>query len=109
MKRFAIIPLFAAVLQSSITAQNDADALRYARTFYSGTARFNAMGGAFGTLGADFSTASTNPAGLGLYSMSEITVTPAFYIGRTSSEYYPVTGIDTRFNFNLSNAGFVIA
>jgi hypothetical protein len=93
----------------STTAQNEVDALRYSRTFPGGTARFVAMGGAFGSLGADFSTASTNPAGLGLYSMSELTITPAMYIGRTASNFNGIESYDSKFNVNLSNAGIVIA
>lgn len=40
-----------------------------------GTARYVGMGGALGALGADLSVISSNPAGLGLYSKSDIALT----------------------------------
>ena len=45
-----------------LCAQNISDALRYSSTNTTGTARFSALGGAFGALGGDLSAISTNPA-----------------------------------------------
>lgn len=83
------------------------DALRYSRTTFGGTARYMGMAGAFGALGADFSTLSSNPAGIGLYKKSEFTFTPAFYIGKTNSTYNGTSSDDYKNNFNLSNVGVV--
>ena len=41
---------------SNIYAQNIEDALRYSSESLNGTARFNALSGAFGALGADVSS-----------------------------------------------------
>ena len=41
-------------------AQNEVDALRYSQILPSGTARYTAMGGAFGALGADLSVMASN-------------------------------------------------
>ena len=41
-----------------------------------GTARSMAMGGAFVSLGADLSSMSINPAGLGMYQHNELVLTP---------------------------------
>ena len=90
-----------------VIGQNDVDALRYSRTTFGGTARYMAMGGAFGSLGADFSTLSSNPAGIGLYKKSEFSFTPAFYIGNTNSTYNGASSSDSKNNFNLSNVGLV--
>lgn len=90
-------------------SQNDVDALRYSMTTLGGTARFMSMAGTFGSLGADFSTATTNPAGLGLYKRSEFMITPAVFIGRTDSDYLGTSSYDSRSNFYLGNAGFVYA
>lgn len=40
-----------------------------------GTSRFVAMGGAMGALGADISTISSNPAGLGMFTKNEMSLT----------------------------------
>ncbi|MFZ4413828.1 MAG: hypothetical protein ACOYOV_12160, partial [Bacteroidales bacterium] len=104
-----VITMFIAIASISTTfAQNEIDALRYSQVFYGGTARSTAMGGAFGALGADFSSLSQNPAGIGLYKISEFTITPSFYIGRTASKFtdYPQRD-DYKYNINLGNIGFV--
>ena len=48
------------------SAQNEEDAIRFSRISPFGTARSAAMGGAFGALGGDLSTLSTNPGGIGV-------------------------------------------
>ena len=48
-------------------AQNDADLFRFSKHYHGGSARFEAMGGAFGALGADISSAQVNPAGMGRF------------------------------------------
>lgn len=54
----------------------------------SGTARSAAMGGAFTSLGADASSININPAGLGMYRSSEISITPSVFGSRVSSEAF---------------------
>ena len=63
------------------------DMLRFAQTDYtSGTARSSSMGGAFTSLGADLSTMSINPAGLGMYQSSDLGMTFSVLNNRTSVE-----------------------
>lgn len=107
MKRITAL-LVSLLLGTYLYAQNEVDALRYTRLNPSGTARFMSMGGAFGALGADFSTLSYNPAGIGLYKSSEITITPSIYIGRTETEYFGTVNSDEKYNFNLGNFGIVM-
>jgi hypothetical protein len=109
MKKIVIGFVLGALICFQGFAQNDVDALRYSMTTLGGTARFMSMAGTFGSLGADFSTSTTNPAGLGLYKRSEFTITPAVFIGRTESEYLGTSSYDSRSNFYLGNAGFVYA
>lgn len=59
----------------SIHSQNETDLYRFSKTTYSGSARFEAMGGSFGALGADLSSSQVNPAGYGRYSSSQIGIT----------------------------------
>lgn len=51
------------------------------------TARSLAVGGAMSALGADFSTASSNPAGIGLFRSGEITVTPGLHYNISDATY----------------------
>ena len=109
MKRIIIIVGLVIFSIQIMFSQSDVDALRYARTTFGGTARYMAMAGSFGALGADFSTISSNPAGLGLYKKSEFSVSPGFWIGKTKSNYNGSEFDDSEHNFNLSNIGIVFA
>ncbi len=90
-------------------AQNEMDALRFSMLQHGGTARFASMGGAFGALGGDFSTLSLNPAGLGIYRSSEITITPSIGYQSIESTLFRNTDEDLKYNFNLNNIGVVFA
>jgi hypothetical protein len=109
MKKIALIPVIIICTAFLLKSQNEVDALRYSRTTFGGTARSMSMAGAFGALGADFSTLSSNPAGIGLYKKSEITFTPSLYFGNTTSKYNGSQGKDSKTNFNVSNAGIVFS
>ena len=60
------------VLGSALRAQ---DVQRFSERQIIGTARYVGMGGAMTAIGGDPSAALDNPAGLGLYRQSEITLT----------------------------------
>ena len=109
MKKLVYLLLIAGIFSVEANAQNEIDALRYSRLNYSGSARFVSMGGAFGALGADFSTLSHNPAGIGLYRSSEISFTPSVFISRTETTLNGNFRDDSRYNFNLGNVGIVMA
>ena len=57
-------------------AQNEEDALRYSMTYFGGSARNMATGGALSAMGGDFSYAAQNPAGLGRFTKSNVSFTP---------------------------------
>ena len=116
MKKYLITLFLATLIPAWAITQNAVDALRYSQLYTGGTARYMSMGGAFGALGADFTTLSTNPGGLGIYKSSEFTFTPSIHTGRTNSTSggYNSYGIygdyetsDSRTNFAVGNAGYV--
>ncbi len=104
-KYFYIIIIF--ISSISAISQNEIDALRYSQMYYGGTARFASMAGAFGALGADASTSSINPAGLGVYNKSEFTFTPNLVFNNTSSEFMFNRYDRYRTNFNINNLAYV--
>ncbi|PLX03679.1 MAG: hypothetical protein C0595_06215 [Marinilabiliales bacterium] len=106
MKRSIIILSLIAFVFSGFSQTVD-DALRYSQQFYEGSARNMAMGSAFGGLGADFSVASTNPAGMGLYRSSELSITPEVTSLFNSSTYNNMYAEDSKSIFNLGNLGYV--
>ncbi len=91
----------------AINAQNQEDALRYSRMSLTGTARYLGLGGALGAVGADFSSLSTNPAGIGLFRKSEYNITPAFALAKTETTYLGQVSEDNKYNLNLANLGVV--
>ena len=61
------------------------DALLLMRQNPSGTARTLGLGGASTSLGGDFGSLNTNPAGLGLFTKSEFSITPGLGFGNGST------------------------
>lgn len=70
MRRLPLFLFFISIGSFSF-GQNELDLFRYSKSTYQGSARFEGMGGAFGALGADLSSAQINPAGYGRYSTSQ--------------------------------------
>lgn len=91
------------------------DALRYSQTTVNGSARFQGMGGANAALGADVSSVSGNPAGLGFFRKSEVSFSPALSFTNSRSEFKsyseadPSVTKDNKINFNVPNFGIVFA
>ncbi len=73
MNRFSsfLLLCFLILCSKSIFTQNENDLFRFSKTTYGGSARFEAMGGAFGALGADLSCAQINPAGFARFSSNQ--------------------------------------
>ena len=108
LKQVFIFSLLA-IFISFANAQTDVDALRYSTPDVQGTARNIALGNTMGTIGADISSLSTNPAGIAKFSSTEITLSPAIAINRTKSAYLSNNLNDGKVKFQLTNFGVVIA
>jgi hypothetical protein len=90
-------------------AQAPEDALRYSYlTQPGGTARNQAIGGAGGSLGGEFSSLFINPAGLGFYKTGDFVVTPSLSFKKSNSDYLGSSNSAADNNFNLGATGFVI-
>jgi hypothetical protein len=106
MKRIVLILITVFSVFATASAQYPEDALRYSQIFYSGTARFMSMGGAFTSLGGDISSLTQNPAGLGVFRASEFTLTPQLFNVKSTAGFNG-TYIDNLSNFNLNQIGLV--
>lgn len=91
----------------SIQAQEFSDALRYSQTNLNGTARFRAMGGAFGALGGDFSAISVNPAGSAVFANNAVAITLSNYSTKNNSNYFGTTTSEKDNSFDLNQLGAV--
>jgi hypothetical protein len=74
---------------------------------YNGSARLQGAGNAQISLGGDISLALSNPAGLGFYRRSEISLTPAFHLNNMNSTYLGTETSSTFNKFNIGNFGAV--
>jgi hypothetical protein len=91
-------------------AQEPADALRYSYlTQPGGTARNQAIGGAGGSLGGEFTSLFINPAGLGYYKTGDFVFTPQFSLKNTKSNYLGTPETATDNNFSIGTTGFILA
>ncbi|HEY0054232.1 MAG TPA: hypothetical protein VGB63_02650, partial [Pedobacter sp.] len=85
---------------SSVFGQYAEDALRFSQIDHGATARFRGMGSAQIALGGDISSLNSNPAGLGLFTRSELTFTPQYSTNSLSSQY-----LSSSSNSNSGKAG----
>lgn len=80
-------------------------AILFSRDQLNGTARFNAMSGAFGALGGDVSAISVNPAGGAVFKNSILSVTGSSRVTDINGKYYGNSILTQNEFFNVSQAG----
>ncbi len=100
-----VITLFQVIY--SVNAQEITDALRYAQTNQTGTARFAAMSGAFGALGGDMSAIMVNPAGSVVFSNNFVAVTGSSLNTNNNSNYFGNSNKKNNSDFDLNQGGGV--
>jgi hypothetical protein len=83
------------------------DALRFSRLTFGGSARFQGLGGATTALGGDIGTLSSNPAGLGMYNRSDMSITAGIGSASASSTYLSNEQKDKKSFFNIPSTGMV--
>jgi hypothetical protein len=84
-------------------------AKQFSTTYSTGTARMQALGGANSALGADLSSISGNPAGLGLYTRSEVNMSLAYTGVQTQSNYLSSSNNATENQIQFPTLGMVLS
>lgn len=92
-----------------IYAQGLDDALQFSRHKISGSARFNAMGGAFSALGGDLGAIHINPAATGVFTKNELGLTLGFGHIINQAEYYGESTAGRNGNVNVNNFGVLFS
>ncbi len=108
MKRIFISTILACAVLFSF-AQGSYEAFRFSQLDYMGTARYMGAGGAFSSIGGDFSALNTNPAGIGLFKRAEVTITPltlSFFKDNTT--YNGTFSHTQNAKYTMPQAGLVI-
>lgn len=106
MKKYIYL-FIAGIAFNSMQSQEIIDAVRYSQENLTGTARFRAMGGAFGALGGDLSAINVNPAGSAIFSNNQIATTLSNNNTSNNSNYYGTSIISKDNVFDLNQAGGV--
>lgn len=101
MKRILFAALAMAVMPAA--AQDTYESARLLGSDLNGTARYVGMGGAMDALGADISTITTNPAGLGVFRHSTASISFGFV---SQQEVQKFDGLG-KTNMSFDQAGFV--
>ena len=81
----AILLLF---FVTSMNGQSLQDILRYSTSDLNGTARYTAMGGAFGALGGDFGALDNNPAAGSVFEHTQFSITRSSIRNQTNATYF---------------------
>lgn len=89
-KTFKYSFVLLAMMAGSASAQDIYKVEELSGNDLNGTARFIGMGGAMGSLGADLSVMSTNPAGIGLYRRSDFALTGGVGIQPNAEDFYDI-------------------
>ncbi len=107
MKRYIFLLLI--LVASGVKAQSSYDGARLMEADLSGTARFVAMGGSMGALGADLSVIKTNPAGIGVYRSNDIAVSAGLTTLKSESNYFGSKVNSDKTSFTIDNLGVVFS
>jgi len=108
MKRYLLMFAVAMVATAGNTyAQYEGDALRFSQTNYGSSTRFKGMGGAQIGVGGDISSLNGNPAGLGLFTKSEFSLTPEFNQSQIGANYLGQQTNTSKDKLNLNQIGAV--
>lgn len=104
MKKYLLI-IITGFTFSAAQSQGITDALQYAQSNITGTARFQAMSGAFGALGGDLSSINVNPAGSAIFANTQVGATLSTYNVANKSDYFGSKGSINNTTFDLSQGG----
>lgn len=88
-------------------SQEIKDAVQYSQDNLNGTARFRAMGGAFGALGGDLSALNINPAGSSIFSNNQISISLSNFNKKNNSNYFGTSTTESNNNFDMNQLGGV--
>jgi hypothetical protein len=83
------------------------NALLFSRVKPGGSARMQSLGGAQVSLGGDYSSGLSNPAGLGMFNRSEFTFSTGLNLNSASSDYLGVKTNDSKGVFNIPGLSLV--
>lgn len=88
-------------------AQSAISGYQLSGTDLNGTARYQAMAGAFTALGGDMSTLHNNPGGIGVYNRSDLSLTGSVDFQRATTTSQGVSNLMTQTRGAFENMGYI--
>jgi len=110
MKKIRLFALvFSALLSSNMMlGQSVGEVVRYGFEQLNGSARYQAMGGAFGALGGDLTAIANNPAGSSVFAFNEAGASIGIQSFSTDANYLGGSSNVEKSSFDINQAGFVL-
>ena len=93
----------------AVYAQSIEDVQRFSQPIYLGSARYMAAGGAFTSLGNDFTAAHQNPAGLAVFRRTEFSLSLGAMNAGSTTTFSGNSRLEDVGGFNFGNIGLVFA
>jgi hypothetical protein len=107
MKKILLSLLIGGSFAANAQETTISDALRYSVENLNGTARFRAMGGAFGAIGGDMSAININPAGSSVFNHNQATVSLSSFNKSNNASYFGTTARSTENSLDINQLGAV--
>lgn len=107
MKKILLSLLISSSFASFAQETSITDALRYSVENLNGTARFRAMGGAFGAVGGDLSSMNLNPAGTSMFNHNQATISVSSFNRSNNANYFGTSRKTTDNTLDINQLGAV--
>jgi len=105
--KYLLLAIATVAFAPSAFAQYGQDAIRFSTGQSGSTSRIRAIGNANIAVGGDLTSVGSNPAGLGFFTRSEVSITPEFNMSKVNSSYVGSNSTDKRNTGNFNNASVV--
>lgn len=108
MKKIILVAIVLFSFSESFSQSYVDNALLLSRFQPSGSARIQAVGGSQVALGGDYSSAFSNPAGLGMYNRNEFTFSAGYGQITSESKYLGMTGKESKSTLHVPGLSLVL-
>ena len=107
MKKIILSLLIGVSFMANAQETTITDALRYSVENLNGTARFRAMGGAFGSIGGDMSSININPAGSSVFNYNQATISLSSFNKSNNASYFGTNSRTQENSLDINQLGAV--
>lgn len=107
MKKILLSLLIGSSFIANAQETTISDALRYGVQNLNGTARFRAMGGAFGAIGGDLSAMNINPAGSSIFNYNQAAISLSSFNKNNNASYFGTSSTTKENTLDINQLGAV--